>query len=92
MVAFLAIEMFAVKLLLLLWLLFVVALTVVIVVVVANRRLPEQRAAIAACLPAWQSLLYFLPLCHALLRGGLREKGKIENAHNLAVKDFNHES
>lgn len=44
------------------------------------------------CLPAWQSLLYFLPLCHALLRGGLREKGKIENAHNLAVKDFNHES
>lgn len=49
MVAFLAIEMFAVKLLLLLWLLFVVALTVV-VVVVANRRLTEQRAAIAACL------------------------------------------
>lgn len=76
MVAFLAIEMFAVKLLLLLWLLFVVALTVV-VVVVANRRLTEQRAAIAACLPAWQSLLYFLPLCHALLRGGL--KGKREN-------------
>lgn len=79
MVAFLAIEMFAVKLLLLLWLLFVVALTVVVVVVVlvANRRLTEQRAAIAACLPAWQSLLYFLPLCHALLRGGL--KGKREN-------------
>lgn len=85
MVAFLAIEMFAVKLLLLLWLLFVAS-----VVAVANRRLPQQRE--QRLLPAWQSLLYFLPLCHALLRSPPREKGKIENAHNLAVKDFNHES
>lgn len=46
MVALLAIEMFAVKLLLLLWLLFVAT---VVVVVVANRRLAER-----------QSLLYFL--------------------------------
>lgn len=68
-----------------------IVVALIVVVVVANRRLPQQRAAIAACLP-WQSLLYFLPLCHALLREGLREKGKIENAHNLAVKDFNHES
>lgn len=91
MVAFLAIEMFVVKLLLLLWLLFVAS--VVVVVVVANRLTSStaERESSDCCLP-WQSLLYFLPLCHALLRRPPREKGKIENAHNLAVKDFNHES
>lgn len=73
MVAFLAIEMFAVKLLLLLWLLFVVALTVV-VVVVANRRLTEQRAAIAACLAKFALLFAFVSRSVAR-----RTKGKREN-------------
>lgn len=76
MVAFLAIEMFAVKLLLLLWLVFVVALTVVVVVVVANRRLTEQRAAIAACLAKFALLFAFVSRSVARRTEG--KKGKLK--------------
>lgn len=76
--------MFALKLLLLLWLLFV-ASVVVAVVVVANRRLPG----IALAKVCFTFCFVSRSVAH---RGGKTEKGKIENAHNLAVKDFNHES
>lgn len=73
--------------------------------VVANRRLQHQRDAIAACC-SWnckrQSLLYFCVTLSCLhdgvalavwpRAGGKETERKIENAHNLAVKDFNRES